>query len=193
MARILISNIAEWVLWIALIYSIVFVVFLVTSTVRDDGRERQFSVFEPWLECLLRNGGDGEIILIRHNRTGRFVRFANYRDASGGCGIALTFPEIKWGQDYIARLRAYCADRGVSFRASADNITGERGFARIEFGDDLEGAWSLSKTIWYGFYGYGEHDRHTRIIGDNLTLSELTAPPGPGPDRAEAIAPTSVF
>lgn len=170
-----VSSLALWILWTVCIgMGAVAIVHLVVS-MRPDNEEPDFSDIETRLRWFLRGGFDGEGILFRHERGGRFVRFEKIGDDGGS--IALTFPEIRWGRDYLPRLQAYCDHHGLTFQASSEEGVRTAGCAQIDFGDDVKAASVLAKSIWTGFFGYGLGDRHTCSFLDYSTMAELTRHP----------------
>lgn len=182
-----ISNFALWFLWAAPLYVLIALIVIIATTAKSGRENPDISEIEIWLWSLLRNGFDGETVLFRQERTGRFVRFEKYVDAGGVAGIALTFPEIRWGREYLPRLRAYCEDHGLSFQGSTDEGLGEKGYARVKFGRDVKGAFALSKKLWTEFYCYGEHDGYLRQVGDFSTVGELTDFPQRTMNRPELM------
>lgn len=166
-----VSDLAVWVLWAALIYMSASLIAHMVADSRPGDKDQDFADIEIWLRGLLHNGHGGDSLLFRHQRTGRFIRFEKNRDAGGG--IALTFPDIGWGRGYLAGLRAYCEDHGLPVQTSKGEGVGKAGYARVEFGYEVEQAFALSKAIWTGLYGYGLHDRHTRTSSDYSTVVEL--------------------
>ncbi len=180
-----VGDIGAWVLSGVLLHSIALLIVVTISSFRKDVDPPPFSEIEIWLGSLLRNGHGGQTILFRHSRSGRFLHFEKYADAGGG--IALTFPEIRWGREFVARLKAYCDDHGLPYRDSTAAGRGAEGCARIDVGNNLERALALSRTIWHDFFGYGEHDGHNRAVDDLLNPAEMMAVPQRALSRSEQI------
>lgn len=181
----MVSEIAVWILGGALLHSIALLTVVGIATVRKDRDVPPFSDIDVWLRFLLRDGHDGQTILFRHRQSGRFIHFEKYADASGGGGIALVFPKIRWGKEYIERLHAYCESQELPYRTSAETETGTPDFIRVDLGNDVKKAFELSRAIWHDFFGYGEHDRQNRTVDDVLTVAELMAVPQRHLSRSE--------
>ena len=149
----------------------------VIETFRSDDDEPNISDIEYLLRNLLLNGYGGECLLVRHTRTGRFVRFEKQGDGGVGGGIALTFPEIRWGGRHLPRLRAYCDNHDLPIRPSSDHEVRRAGSTQVDFGSDIAAAVALAKTIWTEFYRYDLGEPQTCTSGDCSTMAELTLPP----------------
>jgi hypothetical protein len=80
-------------------------------------RNQKSSDFVRFIEGLITSGGDGCLLIIRHQKSNCFVQFAKYiTDDRSHTIINFGFPDAKWSRDYFKPLCDAFDKLGINYR-----------------------------------------------------------------------------
>ena len=123
------------------------------------GLKRDLAQLERPIEDLLSRGFEDGILILTHTRSEKFLQLSKYFGSEKqDIGIELSFPRVKWSEDYYGRIKDNCIQSGLAYRETTAS-DGTK-FIDVDFSEDTKAAHKFVCQIFTNVMGLGSDDQY---------------------------------
>ena len=129
-------------------------------------RNKESSDFQRFIEGLIRQGSNGSLLFIKHQKSNRFVQFAKYITEDSEIVINFGFPDANWSKSYFKPLIEALDKAEFDYQVQGTRDASEFVTRFLEVNkkvDDVEKAaeeFSLIAKIAFSVMGIGDREKY---------------------------------